>query len=338
MNNKQKQKKEINRYASISSYFKYCSVSIIDKIIIDKTLRFTQPWVLNDPLELNPILIFNEKNEYIKYRINDIILPSINDWFKIQLIESQINDYGILSLTKNPISFTMWNNYGSGHKGFLLEFKQDFNLHEVFKSLNNEVYPIKKVNYVEQYVINIPEISNDNGQFSIKNFNEKYFYDKTKRWEYEKEYRLVRNLKDLNKPVRTKGSYRELEKVYKINLPFEVIDSITFGAHMSLENKKMIIENLKDYKINYFQAFIYKDEYDEFGDAGRVELLHIQNHNILKTIYEILPQSCSIERQEYKNRTIVDIKSIKELPYYQHYGKLVEEMYTNMLKRKKSRY
>jgi hypothetical protein len=97
----------------LGSYFKYFSdkpSEIIDGIFRDHKIRFTQPWGMNDPLEFNPILKFpSQTDANISYELNGLPFPSISQFYQVQLIESLINTYGILSLTKQPLSFDVWS-------------------------------------------------------------------------------------------------------------------------------------------------------------------------------------------------------------------------------------
>jgi hypothetical protein len=92
------------------SFFKYCSDSekVIEGVFRNHKIRFTQPRALNDPLEFNPTILFtNTSPNYQVYELDGIKLPSIELFMRVQIIESQINNYGILSLAKIPDSFDM---------------------------------------------------------------------------------------------------------------------------------------------------------------------------------------------------------------------------------------
>ena len=94
----------------IDSFFKYCSddSEVLDGIFKNHVLRFTQPRSLNDPLEFYPSIRFHDnKNNYQNYELDGFLLPSIEFFHRVQMIESQINTYGILSLSKIPDSFSM---------------------------------------------------------------------------------------------------------------------------------------------------------------------------------------------------------------------------------------
>ena len=98
--------RQIELYAGgkFDSYFKYCSnkSEVLNCIFKNQKVRFTQPRALNDPLEFNPTMRFHDsEGKYQRYDLNGISFPSIELFFRIQAIESQINAYGILSLKKD---------------------------------------------------------------------------------------------------------------------------------------------------------------------------------------------------------------------------------------------
>ncbi len=152
--------------SKIDSYFKYFSddEDVFEGIFTRHVIRFTQPRALNDPLELSPIIRFHDnKINYQSYELDGILLPSVAFFSRVQLIESQINSYGILSLTKNPFSFNMWSQYANGHKGFIIEFKPDFNFSPSMKSKSGEVYEVKQINYVDEYSVCLEDIVDKDG-------------------------------------------------------------------------------------------------------------------------------------------------------------------------------
>lgn len=151
------------------SYFKYFndSPAVMDGIFKNQKIRFTQPRALNDPLEFSPTFRFNNPDSaYRTYELDGLRLPSIELFFRVQIIESQINNYGILSVTKHPDSFDMWSHYSNGHKGFVIEFKEGFWQYPALKSRTGEQYPARKVEYVNDYSINLDKIADADGHIS----------------------------------------------------------------------------------------------------------------------------------------------------------------------------
>ena len=181
------------------SYFKYFSDKneVMEGIFKEQRLRFTQPRVLNDPFEFSPTMRFHDnQSKYQFYDLDGKIFPSVEFFFRVQIIESQINAYGILSLTKIPDSFDMWSQYANGHRGFVMEFKGDFHRHPLMKSQAGDEYPVRKVEYVDDYSICLDDLVDKNHEIPMEVIHNELFFKKTSRWEYEDEYRMVRPLAD----------------------------------------------------------------------------------------------------------------------------------------------
>ena len=116
-------------HSRLKNFFKYCGddEKVINGIFKEHQIRFTQPAALNDPLEFNPIIRFKQsEGKYTNYIFDGIVFPSEEIRIRHQLIERQLNDFGILSLTNIPECFDMWSRYANGHRGFLIELKIDF--------------------------------------------------------------------------------------------------------------------------------------------------------------------------------------------------------------------
>ena len=319
------------KYEDIGSFCKYVgnSEEVMKGLFINKKIRFTQPYALNYPLEFCPIIsIPCEYGQYTTFNIDGVMMPNISLWYAMQLIEKQVNEYGVLSLTKNPVAFDMWSKYANGHKGFLIELKADFNNNKAFKSREGEIHPVRKVKYVNIFKIEIADCLED-GRVSIPKFNEQYFFTKAKRWKSEKEYRLVRPLEEIGKkPIRRKyGTYREPHKMYFGDFPLEVIQSITFGANMMKNDKEFIIRQCWGTDIQFMQCVIYRDQFDDYGLAPKVTLLPIENRKTLSTILKLRPSVSLIENDALVEKQEISLKSIKELPYYAGFEDQVRIMY-----------
>jgi hypothetical protein len=336
------ERQEKRNITELDTYFKYFSDDsrVIKGIFEDQKIRFTQPRALNDPLEFNPTILFNDPDKaYQSYDLDGVLLPSIELFFRVQIIESQINYYGILSLTKIPDSFDMWSQYSNGHKGFIIEFKPDFWQHPSMKSKEGEEYPVRKVEYVDNYSINLEEMADESGNIFLASVHDELFYKKTSRWEHEKEYRMVRPLTDApeyNAPS-GKYSYAYTELVpYLFPFDIECISSIILGANMSVENKQLISRFCENHNIPYFQVFLLRDCKDRFNKPTTVRILSVDDlgdkHNILNPS----PQVFCTETIKLGHRTTKKINDIKELPYYELYPEVVDQLYANLIEARKS--
>ena len=327
-------------YESLSGYLKYVSnvQKVLDDLFVDRKIRFTQPAVLNDPLDCNPILsVPCDYGEQTIYNVNGIIMPSSNLWYHIQLIESRVNEFGMLSLTKNPYSFDMWSKYANGHKGCLIEFTEKFNEDKAFcRPGNGEAYPVVPINYVDVFRINLNDCLDSEGLFLFEQFENKYFYTKDKRWEPEKEYRLVRPLKDLGKPSGGLhiGTYRDMVTVYLSDLPFDRIRSITFGACMPTETKKWIIEKCRNTSIAFHQCFLYPDELDETNLSPLIRIVSLDSTKMMERFMAMQPQLFSMARTDLLNEREMTLEKIEDLPYFNGFEKLVRLMYEHRKNKK----
>lgn len=320
-----------------SSYFKYCSDNsgVIEGIFKLHKIRFTQPWGMNDPLEFNPTIKFQSfqvTHQY--YRLDEIVFPSIELFYRTQIIESQINLFGILSLTKTPFSFDMWSKYANGHKGFVLEFKNDFIQHSCMKSKNNKINTLKKVEYMDEYSINFESLFDNNGVILTPALHNELFFKKTARWKDEKEYRLVRPLIDSAdySPPANDTSYRD-DKVYLFDFSLDCISAITFGANMSIENKKIIADCCSHQDIQLFQAYIIRNDKDELGLPSRVDIISIKHLDSKEELYQFQPQGFCLDKERISKENIennnIQIKKLNDLPYYQGNEEIIEEFIKN---------
>ncbi len=314
----------------LAGYCKYVSADpvVLDGIFSKHKIRFTQVWDLNDPLELNPILDGMGDAQHQMYVVDGVLMPSTEMWYRTQLIESQINEFGVLSLTKNPTSYDMWSKYASGHRGFVIELRKDFNEHPAFRSSDGEMYPVKPVNYVDEFRINLSDLARDSGEFTTSEFNERFFYSKTRRWQSELEFRLVRHLADLGKPRKKKvvGVYREPGNVYTGDLPLEVVESVVFGTHMSREDKASILQSCRGHQVQFLQAFLFRGEKDQQGYVGDIKLLPLENKALLDQVLRFAPQTFVVDSLESRAGKR-SVPRVEDLPYYPINSDLVREMF-----------
>lgn len=328
-----------DEYSKIfDSYFKYCSddKQVINSIFKDQKIRFSQPRVLNDPLEFNPTMRFkNIPARYQQYDLKGIRLPSVEFFFRVQLIESQINKYGILSLTKIPDSFDMWSRYSNGHRGFVIEFKEDFGRNPCMKSKSDAEYSVRKVEYVEDYTINVEEIVDQNNQIPIQVLLDELFFKKTSRWSYENEYRMVRPLSDssIYNPPKSKYSYLDLT-IYLFSFDWQCVSSIILGANMSKENKNEICQCCREHNIHLSQAHIVRDIPDRSGTPSMVYINSSNEDSFFDAVLKSTPpQIFCTDTIRLSSDRVVKINDITELPYYAGYEEAVDELYHNLKSR-----
>lgn len=296
---------------SFSGFLKYLPPTRIPDIFTNHKIRFTQPIALNDPLEFNPILSGFQDKDYCDFVIDGVSMPSTASWYKWHLVNVTLRSYGILSLSKQPISFDMWSHYADGHKGLLIELRPDFNLHPAFQATDGQALQVKPVQYKERFEININEMDDGTGHVDNSKFYDTLFFTKCNRWKDEAEYRLVRPLIDLTQhPV-----YKD---IHLGEIPLELITSIVFGAKMLPTDKEKIIAACGEANISYFQSIILKDELDEKGLCGNIKFMHLRSKDMLKSASAWkFTEELVLDNNAIKQfgRTM-QIKDFSQLPYY----------------------
>jgi len=128
--------------------------------------------------------------------------------------------FGILSLSRNPLNYLMWSHYANKHKGFCIGFDKFILFELIGGSLGPVVYSetLPKLRLFEDIV----------------EFQSKQLGTKSKDWDYEEEYRVI--------------------KIYAarktFNYPKEMIKEIYLGYKMEHIEKMEIIDFVKTNKID----------------------------------------------------------------------------------------
>lgn len=317
--------------------FKYCSDDdrVIEGIFEKRKIRFTQPAALNDPLESQPIIRFRQRDgKYTHYIFDGIVFPSDEIWLRVQLVERQLNALGILSLTKIPDCFDMWSRYANGHKGFLLELKADFDKHPCMRGKSGKVYEVREVTYVDQYAINVDDLVDEHGNIPFDTYNEQVFFTKTSRWEHEMEYRMVRPLQD--HPTwspKSDRTHRDRESCYLFDFSLDCIQSVTFGACISMKNRRRIKEACKGTGIDFLQAIAVRDQKDRQNLPVCVKLVPEAS---FPRLLEMTDADFIVDEENMPGRLAppLEIPQLSVLPYYEGYEGWITQYYENRKKRK----
>ena len=242
------------------SIYKYVSANILKKIL-NGSIRFTQPGAFNDPFELLPEIDIPEPTEDKELRLRfdltsnrreiedydlkpDYESDNCNDVTSRRLVKSFNLTIGILCLTRNPKSLTMWSHYADEYRGAVVEFNED---HKFFKGLIDIEYcnnrPKRKI---EWYI-------NSNEPIPISEL-----CVKSKEWINEEEVRIIRSLSDCKNIGRKLNGFQ----IFVLDLPLETIKSITMGERMKIENQRFIWDTIKDTNISLNLAAIANHGYE----------------------------------------------------------------------------
>jgi hypothetical protein len=187
--------------------------------IKDQNLRVIEA-VYDKIVSVEKALIF-----YAVSQVEDAILLYINRDQLLEQLEQKLASVGVLSLTSDDKSATMWANYASNHQGIMLMY--DCSTGSTFAGA-------KKVTYISER----PKITPENiGDILTCKYTD---------WSYEKEYRVL---------------VKDGAKAYAFNAS-ELV-GIVLGERMNLDTKREILELLKsnEHKLKIFEAKFSQTEY-----------------------------------------------------------------------------
>lgn len=153
---------------------------------------------------------------------------------EIDSFQSELRNFGILSLAEDEKDILMWSHYADDHKGVCIEFER-----AETNDLGNPK-ATKKVVYTKNYPsMSVKSLLSDDGHH---NSLMRVLYTKSEHWSYEKEWRNFQP---------TGG------KVYPI--PGRIL-SITFGVRAS-EIDIDIVKKLVGHSIPLYQAQLKENEF-----------------------------------------------------------------------------
>jgi len=243
-------------------------------------------------------------------------MPSSEMMDRKYLFEQRIEEYGILSLTKNALSYDMWSRYANGHKGFLIEFAPAFNKNSMFSPKDGDSEEVKQVLYVENCEVDLNLIADKDGFVKFNELNQAAFFQKTKHWQDEEEYRLIRKISDLKK--QSEGA-----DIYLNNLPIETIVSIAFGALMSKEDKASIIKLCGGSRINLLQCVVYRDR-----PSNPIGFWSLDTDEMIAKVMKRKPRNFVMELSHFDEMlNPITLSSVAEIPYYRNNPKLIDSLF-----------
>lgn len=201
---------------------------------------------LNDPFDMTVKVNFDKTNQYqVKRYIDEAIQNGIYDDFKIsrnkmrkdfalrlqnyekfkqeyqESMNSEILNFGILSLSKICNNILMWSHYSLNHTGFCIGI--DINK---FKERLNNYFGIYEIKYKAE-----GEFPNPFLRSKDKLFTEELFSLKYEIWQYEEEVRVAYKLNDLMNQ--------------KLIFEDSLINEVILGLNCSIKNENRIKEILK---------------------------------------------------------------------------------------------
>ncbi|KAF2519004.1 DUF2971 domain-containing protein [Flavobacterium salilacus subsp. salilacus] len=187
---------------------------------------------------------------------------------------------GIYSLSTNYLDELLWAHYANSHKGFCIEYDLDILLN-TFRTEKVYHFPVKYNKIPPEVTISDVNIKNDSLIRKLSGF-------KSKRWEYEQEYRIITDNSG-------KQSYNH-----------QALKSIYFGLRMSETHKSEIFKRLKGRDIKFYQIEHLNKSYK--FEAARISNPFGEDIDYLKFIPASITNNKNIsfeiiEQNFYKHRS-----------------------------------
>ncbi len=247
------------------SLYKYVPPERLD-VLRNLCVRFTQPGAQNDPFELRPVVDRFRRSEAARQALakplseewdrqfSDKILRQFgpefvnevermhpgylaskkeaalamadaeSDHSAMKLIAQHLNTLGIFSLSEVSDDLLMWAHYAANHSGFVLEFDDGHAWFWAQRPEGDDCGTLKKVSYADE----------PSSRYLAELKAHEVFYTKGKKWEYEREWRVIRPL--------VESSRSPTEGVFLFDLPATAITGVIAGLRTSSESLQELQE------------------------------------------------------------------------------------------------
>jgi hypothetical protein len=235
--------------------YKYVTPERVD-VLERLKIRFTQGSQLNDPYECTPI--FSEAypsdalakasrpptgHGFIEFHPRPGVAPfdNINPQEKakvnhliVELMRTILRDVIlILSLSDKRDNLAMWAHYTSNHQGLVI----GFDAHHRFFLRNNrasgglDLAAANKVFYTRRR----PQF-----KFVTEISKSAAFFTKSPEWQYEGEWRMLRNIEDEHEVI-----YNGIEPIYLFTVPPDAVRCVILGAASSVKTQERIVSAVR---------------------------------------------------------------------------------------------
>lgn len=167
---------------------------------------------------------------------------------------------GVLSLTQDPIHHIMWSHYADTFSGFVIAFDENHNFFTTRRSDEDELSGLHKIDYKEE----MPSIKAfiDYSEEHLSTIAAKLFFTKGIQWAYEREWRMIKPLKEANKIIKNPAG-----NIHLFALPSTCITGVIFGHKMNPDVRREIIELLTsnekyEHHVNLLETVLSERSYD----------------------------------------------------------------------------
>jgi hypothetical protein len=185
----------------------------------------------------------------------------------IETIPSSIDKtIGLLSLTEKPDHPLMWSHYAGNHSGIVLAFNET---HEFFTTRLSDDDPISglhKIVYTEERPTFESFIDMDMRDQPEPWLN-KVFFTKSKEWEYEQEWRMIKVLKQATKVIEHPEG-----NIHLFAFPPGCVSGVILGQKMRDEHRKATVDFIRNDE-RYKHVIIFEAESSSTSYALSIKTL-----------------------------------------------------------------
>ncbi len=241
--------------------YKYLPSDRASDVLGKLLIRFSQVSVMNDKEEFKPpikgLAARSRLERVIREKFNvkfpglieqiektrppkeaaQLIQESISkcaDQAELNLLKSietiyEMNDrnFGILSLSEDPANTRMWERYAECGRGFLIELDPNHSWLWDKKEEGDDLRHLRRVHYA----------SSRPPAYLFETTGQDYLYTKEKTWEYEKEWRIIRNFNDAASKI---GKDVTGTDILLFAIPPDCILSVVVGHNASHESVRQM--------------------------------------------------------------------------------------------------
>jgi hypothetical protein len=236
--------------------YKYCEPKMMEKVLQNGMIRFTQPADFNDPFEASPSFSEN-RSELDRFLLAQYLKDAEPCTPQVQLqrladgaqntaclrrkhalgLPAKLSEhFVVLCLSRSRRNMLMWAHYADCHRGFVIGFDTDS---EFFK--RGAFGGLREVTYANIRA-RVPE---KDGRYAsqeeLDSYNSSVFFTKSCDWAYEKELRMVRHPQEADcVPGKPNGW-----DICLFRFPLEAVREVIVNDRMTEDNRAKIVELCK---------------------------------------------------------------------------------------------
>ena len=208
------------------------------RVLLKDTIKQHQSELISGVRGMSARQLKRARRALLKTADKDGVLEKTRDSFTKTIASRADRDFGLLCLSSAPDDNLMWYHYADGHRGFVVEFDSE---QQEFRKVGKPW----KVEYVPSQPV-----------FDHRVGNIDFFRLKPNYLDFEKEYRIIRPLKEC---MVDKASGRE--PLYFWPLPLTCIKAVYLGHRLEWEFRNRLTKVLQNADVKRFDVSPSRENY-----------------------------------------------------------------------------